>query len=232
MTNEEDEYDFEVIDNITDARTCAQLIAEEFATHNLIAIYDQRTPQSFFDEESWPSMTNLFDQKLSMLARHRGSGEIVAALTAGDLYLTNKKHPYNVSSPPARVPIRDLFDEMNDIFIRHDFCQELRANMVLNIDLGATRAQHSGKGVGYRLTKAVCDHARNTKGFQYAHVQVTHIATRHMYVDKMGGKELTIVDPTTWIWKKKGDSLSCPYKNYQGGCIPNIIVKLTPDEDK
>jgi hypothetical protein len=35
------EYVYEIISNETDALFCAQLIAEEFCTHNPITIFDQ-----------------------------------------------------------------------------------------------------------------------------------------------------------------------------------------------
>jgi hypothetical protein len=104
--------------------------------------------------------------------------------------------------------------------------------MVLHITTGATRAGHAGKGVASRLRAAMCDHARDTKGFQYALVQVSNPATRHIYTKKMGGRELTVIDPRTWVWKKKDDGLSRPYKDYEGGSIPNILLKLERVENK
>ncbi|CAF4908351.1 unnamed protein product [Rotaria sp. Silwood1] len=226
------EYVYEVIDNKTDAHTCAQLIAEEFAAHEPISVFDQITPQSFFDEVSWPSITEILDERLSFLARHRSSGEIIAAIFASDLFLAHETRPYKASDPPAAIPFIDLLDEMVDSFVRQDFSQELKPNMVLHIMVGATRAHHSGKGVASRLRAAMCNHARDTKGFQYALVQVSNPATRHIYTKKLGGKELTIIDPRTWMWKKKDDGLSCPYKDYNGESIPNILIKLTSVEDK
>ncbi|CAF1313692.1 unnamed protein product [Rotaria sordida] len=220
-----DEYIYEVIDNENYARICAQLLAEEFVASNSMIIFDQLTPQHMFDEDTWPTMAEIFNEQLSFLVRHRQSGEIVATICACDLYLAQEKHPYEPSSAPSLIPYFDLLEEMDDIFIHQDFKQELKPNMVLQIVMGATRAEHSGKGVATRLRTILCEYARNVRGFQYALAQTTNEATRHIYVNKMDGKELTIIDPTTWIWKKKNDKL-CPYKDYTGGPIPNILIKL------
>ncbi|CAF3987090.1 unnamed protein product [Rotaria sordida] len=144
------EYTYEVIDNENDARTCAQLIAEEFAAHEPICVFSQITPQYFFQEASWPLIAEIFEERLSFLARHRASGDIIAAIFANDLYVARKKHPYNAASSPAAIPFTDLLDEMDDIFVCHDFGQELKPNMVLHITIGATRAAHAGKGVAGR----------------------------------------------------------------------------------
>ncbi|CAF0924846.1 unnamed protein product [Rotaria sordida] len=226
------EYVYEVIDNETDARTCAQLIAEEFAAHEPTCVFAQITPQYFFNEVSWPMITEVLDERLSILARHRPSGEIIAAIFASDLFLVRETHPYNASGPPAPIAFIDLLNEMDDIFVRQDFSQELKPNMVLHVMTGATRAHHSGKGVGSRLRAAMCNHARDTKGFQYALVQASNPATRHIYTKKMGGKELTIFDPRTWVWKKKDDGLSRPFEDYKGGSVPNILIKLASVEDE
>jgi hypothetical protein len=223
----DDEYVYELITNETDARVCAQLIAEEFSAHNPITIFDRITSQCFFEECSWPLMKDMLNEQLSFLARHRSSGEIIGAIVAGDLYTYHHQHPYNALSLPQTIPVSDLLDEMDDRFISHDFGEELKANLVLQITVGAVRAQHSGKGVASQLNIIMCNYARDEKGFQYAIVQVTNPITRHIYVNKMGGQELTIIDPTGWIWKKKNDGLLCPYKDYKGGSIPNILIKLT-----
>ncbi len=221
------EYIYEMIDNDNDARDCAQLIAEEFCAHNAITIFDQITPKHFYDLCSWPSMKDIFMEHLSFLARHHLTGEIVGAIIAGDLYLENQQnHLCNTSNQLHTIPVSDLLVEMDDIFISRDFGQELKPNMVLHVGLGAVRAQHSGKGVASQLRKIVGNNARNKKEFQYLLVQTTNPATRHIYLNKMNGKEVTIIDPTTWIWKNKDDELLYPYKGYKGGLIPNILVKL------
>ncbi|CAF0850567.1 unnamed protein product [Rotaria sordida] len=111
---------------------------------------NQITPQYFFQEASWPLIAEIFEERLSFLARHRASGDIIAAIFANDLYVARKKHPYNAASSPAAIPFTDLLDEMDDIFVCHDFGQELKPNMVLHITIGATRAAHAGKGVAGR----------------------------------------------------------------------------------
>jgi hypothetical protein len=221
------EYIYEIIDNDNDARYCAQLIAEEFSAHNPITIFDQITPTHFYDSVSWPLMKDMFMEHLSFLARLRSTGEIIGATIAGDLYLGHqKKHSCDTENLENKIPVNDLLDEMDNSFISRDFGQELKPNMVLHITVGAVRAQHSNKGVASQIRKLMSDNARNKRGFQYLLVQTTNPATRHIYLNKMNGKEVTIVDPTTWIWKKKGDELLYPYKDYKGGLIPNILIKL------
>ncbi|CAF3087304.1 unnamed protein product [Rotaria sp. Silwood2] len=92
--------------------------------------------------------------------------------------------------------------------------------------MGATRAHHSVKGVARQLRVAMCNHARQTKGFEYALAQPINQDTRYIYLNEMNGKELSVIDPTTWLWKKTGNESAYPYENYTGGCIPNILVKL------
>jgi ribosomal protein S18 acetylase RimI-like enzyme len=221
------EYKYEIIDNEDDARDCAQLIAEEFSAYNPITVFDHITPTCFFEETSWPLMKDMLHEHLSFLARHRPTNEIIAAVIAGDLYLQHKnKHLCDTSNLLLTIPVGDLLDEMDNLFISRDFGQELKPNMILHITVCAVRSQHAGKGVAKEIVQNICDYAREKQGFQYILVQVTNQATRHIFVNKMGGTEVTVIDPTTWIWKKKGDELSCPYKDYKGGSIPNILVKL------
>ncbi|UJR23950.1 hypothetical protein I4U23_026918 [Adineta vaga] len=77
-----------------------------------------------------------------------------------------------------------------------------------------------------KLSTHLCNYARDQRGFQYAFVQTTHPATRNIFVKKMNGEEKTIVDPATWIWKKKDDGLSCPFKDYVGEPTVNVLIKL------
>jgi hypothetical protein len=220
------EYEIIVIDNEIDARLCAKLMAEEFVLQNPLTIFSQPTAEQLFDGWLWPLMTDVLDQKLSFFVRHCPTNEIVAATIANDLFLVCEKHPYDASAPASSAPLADLFQEMCDSFIHGDFGQELKPNMVLCISAGATRAEYSGKGVAGQLRAHVCNHTRDTRGFQYAFIQTAHPATRHIYVSKMGGKEMTTVDPATWLWKKKGDGLSCPLKGYKGEPTINTLVKL------
>jgi GNAT superfamily N-acetyltransferase len=221
-----DEYEIAIIENETDARLCAKLIAEEFALYNPLSVFNHSTAEKLYNSWFWPLMNDVLDETLSFLVRHRPTNEIVAAIIASDLFLFREKHPYDAAGPASNDPMVDLFDEMDDRFVHHDFHEELKPNMVLCISDGATQAKHSGKGVATQLRAHVCDHARDTKGFQYASIQTAHAATRHIYVKKMNGKEMTILDPATWLWKKKGDGLSRPVKDYKGEPIVNILVKL------
>ena len=232
--DDREEYVHEVIDNESDARTCAQLISEEFSAHEPVCMYDHITPEFFFNELARPFITETLNEGLSFLVRHRSTDETIAAIFANDLYVAHEKYPYNPSGPPARFAFLDLLDEMDDIFIHQDFGQELKPGMVLHIMIGATRAQYTGKGIANRLRAFMCNYARDVKGFQYAFVQVSNPATRHICIKKMGGKEVTIIDPRTWVWKKNGDELSRPYKykDFQGGTVPNILVELKQVKNK
>ncbi|CAF4013193.1 unnamed protein product [Rotaria sordida] len=222
-----EEYAYEIIDNMDDARICTQLLAEEFSQYERLTSFYKISAQSLFDA-LLPRIKDLLGQRLSFLARHRPSGEIVGAVIADDLYEKHKN--YSPDSPPATYPSRDLVNELINQFIHNDFDQELKPHLVAYILLGATRAQHTGKDVGSRLRAMVCNQAR-IQGFQYVLVQVSSPATRHIYTKKLGGKELSVIDPTTWIWKKKGDG-SCPFKECHGDPIPNILIRLTSDSNE
>jgi GNAT superfamily N-acetyltransferase len=221
-----DEYEIALIENETDARLCTKLIAEEFALSNPLSVFAQSTAENLYDTWLWPLMIDVLDEKLSFLVRHRPTNEIVAAIIASDLFLLREKHPYDASSPASNDPMADLFGEMRDQFVHHDLNQKLKPNMVLCISACATQSKHSGKGVAAQLAARVCDYARDITGFQYAFVQTTHPRTRYIYVKKMNGKEMTILDPATWLWKKKDDGLSRPIKDYKGEPIVNILLKL------
>ena len=77
----------------------------------------------------------------------------------------------------------------------------------------------------------MCRYAQHKKGFKYALVQVTNKVTRHIYINKMDGKVVTVVDRTIWLWEKKSDQLSYPYKDYKHGSIPNILIELKFDKN-
>ncbi|CAF3388157.1 unnamed protein product [Rotaria sp. Silwood2] len=209
-----DEYEIVLIENEIDACLCAKLLAEEFAAHNPLSIFNQATAKQSFDQWAWPFMINALDKKLSFLIGHRSTNEIVAVIIASNLFLYCEKHPYDASSPASHHPTNDLLAEMLDQFIHP----------------GATRSKHSGKTLGAQLRAHVCTHARNTKGFQYAFIQTCNPATRHIHVKKMNGKEMTILDPATWLWKKKDDGLSCPFKDYKDEPIVNIFLNLTKQQ--
>ncbi|CAF1591099.1 unnamed protein product [Rotaria magnacalcarata] len=221
------EYVYEIIDNEIDARYCAKLLAEEFSAHNPLTIFDRTTPACFFDECSWPLTELLFPERLSFLVRHRSTMEIIGAVVAGDVYSQHETESVcDTSHSLHSIPLDDLLEEMYNLFVTRDFGQELKPNLVLYIEMCAVRAEYAGKGIANQLRKAVCDYARDQRGFQYAFVQVTNDATRHIFLNKMNGKEVTIIDPTTWVWKQENNEPICPYKDYKGGSIPNILVKL------
>lgn len=221
------EYFYEIIANNNDARLAAQLLAEEFSAWNPITSFDRISPQQFFEQCAWPLVQRTWSEGVSMLARQHSTGEIVAATIAGDLFLQHQNEQFSdISNRSSAIAVDDLLNEMDDLFISRDFGQELQANMVLHITLGAVRHEHSGKGIASEMRELIAENARKRKGFQYLLVQTTNEATRHIYLKKMNGKEVTIMDPTTWLWKKQGDQLIYPYKDYRGGCIPNILVKL------
>ncbi|CAF0874317.1 unnamed protein product [Adineta steineri] len=222
-----DEYTYEIIDNESDARDCAQLLAEEFVLHNSIDIYHRMSIQQYYDILMWPMLKEVLNERLSFLSRHQSSGEIVGVILAGDMYLHQQKHPYEPNSPPQWIPLDDLLDEMAHEFICHDFNQELTSGILLHIALGATRVSHSGKGIATKLRKTLYNYARDIRNFQYAFVQVNSEATRHIYLNILQGKELTVVNPTAWLWKKKDNGLFYPYKDYKGELISNILIKLT-----
>ncbi|CAF2588052.1 unnamed protein product [Rotaria sp. Silwood2] len=221
-----DEYTYELIDNETDALICARLISEEFVQHNPIAIFDQLSAEEFFNERSWPFMMDVFDERLSFLARHRHSNEIVGAILAGDLFVHNQNHPYDEFAIPSTIPHQNLLEDMTNQFINNDFDQQLEPRLVLHIGVGATRTEHSRKGVASGLRRLLCNYAHNSKGFQYAFVQVTNPITKHIYIDKMGAQVVRIIDPTRWAWTKKNNQLY-PYKDYKNGPIYNILLELT-----
>ncbi|CAF0870078.1 unnamed protein product [Rotaria sp. Silwood1] len=221
-----DEYTYEIIENETDALICAQLISEEFVRHNPIVVYDQVSAEEFFNERSWPFMMDVFDERLSFLARHRHSNEIVGAITAGDLFVHNQNHPYDEFGIPSTIPHHDLLADMANQFINNDFNQQLEPCLVLHIGVGATRAQHSRKGVASRLRRLLCNYARDIKGFQYAFVQVTNPITKHIYTNKLNAQIVRIIDPTRWAWTKKNCQLY-PYKDYKNEPLYNVLLELT-----
>ncbi|CAF3670735.1 unnamed protein product [Rotaria sp. Silwood1] len=234
MIDEDDdsnEYAYEVINNERDARLCAQLTAEEFTKYNPIAVFDKLTSDILFHQRAWPLLVDVVDEQLSFLARHLPSGEIVGAAIVGDLFLAHTKRPYDVNSPAHFLAIGDLFHEINHLFISRDFGKELKPNSVLNIITTAVQGEHSGQGLASRMTRILCDHARKSKGFQYAFVQATHPAARHIYLNKMGGRQVSLIDPTIWRWKQKFDRLSYPYKDYSDNSIENILIELIRDEE-
>jgi hypothetical protein len=132
------EYTFEIIDNSSDARLCAQLLAKAFALHNPMANFHQMSTQQYYDAFMMPIANEVLDEQLSFLARYRRSGEIVGAIVAGDMYLHHQKHPYEPTSDPQKVALSDLIQELKDQFLRRDLGHELKPQMVLHISVGGT----------------------------------------------------------------------------------------------
>ena len=221
----DDEYQYEIIDKHEDGRRVAMIIAEEFVTHNPFSIFNKETCHEFFEDVSWPLVRDLIDEKLSMLVRHRLSQEIVGIIAAGDFFLFHRKPDLKEKSLTQPNAVADLFEELDNNFVYHDFCQELKPNLVLQIVFVAFRSHHSGQGLATRLSKILCDYARDSKGFRYAFVQTTHPSTEKIYVEKMGGQVLSACDVTTWLWKKT-DGSTYPFREYQGRSIPNILIDL------
>ncbi|CAF4276128.1 unnamed protein product [Rotaria sp. Silwood2] len=219
-----DDYEITLLDNEIDARLCAKLAAEEFALNNPLTIFNQTTAEELFEEWFLPLMVDGFNQKLSFFIRHRPTNEIVATIMSSDLYSYCEQHPHDALSPPSQNPTEDLFSELIHEFVHHEFKQELKPNMVLFIIDGVTHSKYTGKNLATKLRIHLCNYARDIKGFQYAFVQTTHPATRHIYVKKMNGKEMRVVDLATWQWKKKGDGSSYPFKHYHNEPVVNILV--------
>jgi len=218
------EYFYEIITDENDAREAAKLIADIFSKSNMITVFDCVSSQLFYDAVAWPMMNNSFRKNNSILVRCRSTGEIVAATTAEDLFIEHTdKLNNNVTNP---IAVNDLLDELDELFINRDLGEELKVNMILHIGLSAVSTEHSGKGIAYQMGQFLANRAKE-KGFQYLLVQTTNPATRYIYLNKMNGKEVTIIDPTTWLWKQSpNEELTYPYKNYEGGIIPNILIKL------
>jgi hypothetical protein len=224
--NSNNEYEIGIIENETDALLCSRLIVEELALHNPLLAFNQITSEQLFNKRLWPLMMDVLNENSSFFVRHRLINEIVVAIIASDLFLYCEKHPYHSSNAISNNPMEDLFDEMRNRFVYHDLDQKLKPNMVLRIAAGATQSQHSGKGLASKLHQYLCDYARDNKGFQYAFIQTIHPATRHIYINKMNGKEMTTIRPENWLWNKKGNGLLCPFKDYRSGPIVNILLKL------
>ncbi|CAF3446974.1 unnamed protein product [Rotaria socialis] len=112
----------------------------------------------------------------------------------------------------------------------HDLGQELKLNMVLSVSGVATQHKHASKNLATQLHRYAFDYARDVRGFQYAFVPTTHPVMHNIYVKKLNGKEMKIVDPALWVWKKKDDGLSCPFKDHKGESVTNIFVDLNREK--
>ena len=104
-------------------------------------------------------MKDMFDEKLSFLARHRSSDEIIGTILAGDLHKYHHRHSYNELSCSQTISASNLLDEMNNLFVSKDFGQELTPNIVLYITVGVVHAEYSDKGVASQLNIIMCNYA-------------------------------------------------------------------------
>ncbi|CAF4312707.1 unnamed protein product, partial [Rotaria sordida] len=119
-------------------------------------------------------MLDVLDEKLSFLIRHQPTNEVVAAIIANDLFSYYEKRRFETFNPISNYPTKYLFTEMLDKFVHVDFDQELKPNTVLFLLSDATRFTHAGNNLAAQLRAHICNHARNTRGFQYAFIQTFH----------------------------------------------------------
>ena len=220
-----DQYSLALVETADEAHECAQLLAEAFAQHNPLSVLRQSSPE-ILREWLYPAMLDVLDQKLCFLIRYRPTNEVVAATIASDLYLYHQKHPYDPSVASSGSCLGDLFDELLEQFVSHEFQQPLRPNQVLYIAIVGTRSSHAGHGLAARLGVHLCNYARDERGFEYAFVQAAHPATGNIYLKKLNGEITSAVHPETWKWKKMGDGSSCPLHDYQGEPMLNVLVRF------
>ncbi|CAF1236054.1 unnamed protein product [Adineta ricciae] len=226
MASKNDDYEISLIDNEADARYCARLLSQEFATNNPFSVFTRASAEDLFDTWLWPVITRTMDEKLSFLTRDRSTNQIIAAAFACDLFLLWQTYPYDDSAPASHNPTGDFFHELAAHFIHHDLNQELTPNTFLYITAIGTQSEYVGRSLAMKLCVHLCDYARDQRGFRYGFVQTTHPASRSIFVKGMHGEEKAIVDPAAWIWKKRNDSSCCPWKGYVGEPTVNILVKL------
>ncbi|CAF3755301.1 unnamed protein product [Rotaria sp. Silwood1] len=176
----------------------------------------------YYDNVALPLMMSVIDQRLSLFARQRSTGEIVGCIIAADFYLISH---YNVTTTSG-IAHEDLIADLDEMS-SHDFNSEeqLTPNLVLHFLLQATKVGEEGKGVASRLLQLACEYARKTKGFKYAHAQSSNPAMRHIY-EKMGGRVTSQIDPATWRWKNGGSGNEYPFEEWSAGPLPNIRIKL------
>ena len=212
-------YSYEVLTSNEDARVCAELTTDSFTKTNTITMSHGVTTQEHFEKISFPLINKALHQHLSLFARDQTTQEIVGCIIVTDFYLDQLYHqPYTGS-----YTLGYLFEELTEMFISN-LHEELKPNTILYISLIATKQSQIGKGLATRLSQLACQHARQKHGFRYALVQVTHSATKHIYLKKFNGKVVSEIDPTTWIWKKGGNII--PYKEWTTEPLPNILFSL------
>ena len=115
---------------------------------------------------------------------------------------------------------------MRHRFVSQQFDQTLKINTVVAISAGATRSSHANRGIASELRTHLCRYAQEKRGYAYAFVQAAHPATRHIYLTKFNGKEVTKIDPATWTSEKRGDGQR-PLRDYRGEPISNILVQFS-----
>ncbi len=110
----------------------------------------------------------------------------------------------------------------------NNFEEELKPNRILYIELTVTKDSEIGKALATHLSQLACEHAHRTQGFCYAYVQVTHHATKHIFLKKFNSTIVAQIDPTTWVWKRGGNIM--PYKQWTIGSISSILFSLHESE--
>jgi hypothetical protein len=222
MTDDQN-YSYEVLTTNEDARTCAQLISNVFTKSNAVTMSYGMTTEEHFEETSLPLVNNVLDEHLSFFARDKTTQEIVGCIITNDFYLSWLSHDLST----AIHSLTDLFYELDDMFV-NNLDEELKPNTILQIGLMAIKEGEADKGLATHLSLVACEHARQTRGFRYAHVQPTHPATKHIYLKKFNGKIVSEIDPTTWIWQRGGNTI--PYREWITESIPNILFSLNKTE--
>ena len=225
--NDNDDYEIVLIDNENDARLCAQVLSKEFSLSNPLVVFNKYKSEHLFENWLWPLMTEVLDEKLSFLVRHRPTNEIVAAMVSTDFFLYQQKHPNEYPKSSSGRSARDMYADMRHRFIHQDLPHQLESNMVIYLVAGATNSHHAGKGIASRLRSHVCQYAKHVRGFQYAFVQTSNAATRHIYTTKLNGKETSILHPKNWL-RKTDDNQdgTYPFQDYDDEPIVNILVEL------
>jgi len=225
--NDNDDYEIVLIDNENDARLCAQVLSKEFSLSNPLVVFNKYKSEHLFENWLWPLMTEVLDEKLSFLVRHRPTNEIVAAMVSTDFFLYQQKHPNEYPKSSSGRSARDMYADMRHRFIHQDLPHQLESNMVIYLVAGATNSHHAGKGIASRLRSHVCQYAKHVRGFQYAVVQTSNAATRHIYTTKLNGKETSILHPKNWL-RKTDDNQdgTYPFQDYDDEPIVNILVEL------
>jgi hypothetical protein len=225
MSSEQHPYLYQLIENEADAEYCARLLSEAFSNDNPLTRFQKMTAEGCYQLFMREATEQAMKEGLAFLVRHQPTGEIVATISGYDMYTSQQQHAYDPNAPAHEYPIPDLLDEMSADFIQHNLTEPLKPGQVLYVSVGATRLAHSGQGIAKQLRKVLCKHARDVFGFQKAFVIAGNDRTRHIYLRHLGGKELLVVTPNQWCWKKKGDD-AFPFRSFTGNDFSNIVVDL------